>query len=105
MARKLASMAELPRAGLLHVFDRHIFANAPAPVLREALRLIWRRARWRQQAMTACHWNRLADVAIGHAPPTVFPGGITARLRGDVAQIGPEPRAQLKLPAERHAWT
>ena len=105
LARKLASSAELPRAGLLHVFDRHLLAQARRPVLLEALRLIWRRASWPERAMTLNHWNRLAEVVIGPRPPAVFPGGITARVRGDVVQIGPDARSPSTLPTERYAWT
>jgi tRNA(Ile)-lysidine synthase len=105
LGRKLASAAELPQAGLLYVFDRRRLAEAPGPVLREALRLIWRRASWPERAMTVSHWNRLADVVVGRRPAALFPGGIAARVRGDVAQIGPETRTRLTLPPERYAWT
>jgi tRNA(Ile)-lysidine synthase len=105
LAQRLASMAELPRAGLLRVFDRHVFAQAPRPVLREALRLIWRRANWPERAMTVDHWTRLAGVVVGGTPSVVFPGGITARVKGDVAQIGPEKPNRSTFSTERYAWT
>jgi tRNA(Ile)-lysidine synthase len=105
LAQKLITTAGLPRAGLLQVFNRQLLAKAPPPVLREALRLIWRRANWPQHAMTVAHWSRLADVVVGHLPTTVFPGGVAARTRGNVAQIGPESRFRRTTPLERHAWT
>jgi tRNA(Ile)-lysidine synthase len=101
LARKLLSMAELAQAGLLYVLDRPVLSQAPRPVLREALRLIWRRAKWGERAMTFNHWNRLADVVIGIRPRAVFPGGISARVRGNVAQIGLEQRSRSTLPTER----
>jgi tRNA(Ile)-lysidine synthase len=105
LAGRLVSLAELPQAGLLHVFDRHLLTQAPGPVLREALRLIWRRANWPERAMTFDHWIRLADIVIGSRPRAVFPGSITARVRGNVAQIGPENRTPSTVSRERYAWT
>jgi tRNA(Ile)-lysidine synthase len=104
-ARKLARMAELPQAGLLHVFNRHLLAEAPRSVLREALRLMWRRANWPERAMTVKHWNRLEDVVVGRRPATVFPGGITASVRGNVTQIGPNAGSKPTLRTERYAWS
>jgi len=46
--------------------------------LLEALRRTWKRHGWPEQAMTAEHWNSLADVAVGHRKSCNLPGDVQA---------------------------
>lgn len=87
-ARRLLVEAERPRAGSLMVLDRRTLAAAPRHRLREALRLLWQREGWPVDAMGFEHWQRLADVARGDAAAVDLPGGISARRREQVVQIG-----------------
>jgi tRNA(Ile)-lysidine synthase len=88
-ARALLAAAELPRAGALLVFDRRRLTGAPRPLLREALRLAWEREGWPLGAMGFAEWERLAAVACGATPASDLPGGIHARCRDGVLQLGP----------------
>jgi tRNA(Ile)-lysidine synthase len=89
-AAALLAAAELPRAGPLLIFDRARLAESPRPLVREALRLAWEREGWPQSAMTFDHWDRLAAVACGESGAVDLPGGIRARYRGRVVQLGPD---------------
>jgi tRNA(Ile)-lysidine synthase len=88
-ARALLADAELPRAGALLVFDRGRLTAAPRGLLREALRLAWEREGWPLGAMGFADWERLAAVACGETPASDLPGGIGARCREGVLQLGP----------------
>jgi len=88
-ARELLTAAELPRAGSLLIFDRQRLAQAPRHVVREAFRLAWLREDWPQAAMNFAAWERLAEL-VGTAPSALdLPGGLQARCRGRVVQVGP----------------
>jgi tRNA(Ile)-lysidine synthase len=91
-ARALLAEAELPRAGALLVFDRRRLVGAPRPLLREALRLAWEREGWPLGAMGFAEWERLAAVACGEKPASDLPGGVHARCREGVLQLGPRSR-------------
>jgi tRNA(Ile)-lysidine synthase len=82
---------ELPRAGVVMVFDRETIAVAPRNLVREAFRLVWERENWPAHAMTFEHWDRLAAVAVGEFFAVDFPGGIRARCHGRVVQLGQLP--------------
>jgi tRNA(Ile)-lysidine synthase len=87
-ARSLLAQAEKPRAGALLVFDQPALAAAPAGVCRGALRLAWQREGWPLGAMGFDAWERLMMVARGEAKAVDLPGGVAARLRGRVLQLG-----------------
>lgn len=59
--------------------DQSKLVGEPAPLVREALRLAWRRAGWPEQAMTAAWWHRLAEAAQSGdlVQPECLPGGVT----------------------------
>jgi tRNA(Ile)-lysidine synthase len=88
-AAALLAAAELPQAGSILVFDRQRLALASRPQLRGVFRLAWARQGWPEQAMGFDHWDRLAAVASGEMTAVDLPGGIRARLRGRVVQLGP----------------
>ena len=87
-AARLLAEAELPPANSLLVFDRACLASAARPLVREAFRLVWARQHWPEQEMNFAHWDRLAGVALGEIRAVDFPGGIRARLKERVVQLG-----------------
>lgn len=87
-ARQLLAATELPRAGALLVFDRQALAAAPRHCVRELFRLVWEREGWPLGDMDFDAWGRLAAVAHGESTAVDLPGGIHARGRGRVVQIG-----------------
>jgi tRNA(Ile)-lysidine synthase len=88
-AVSLLSAAELPRAGAILVFDRDRLAAAPRRLTRAALRLAWAREGWPLDPMNYDAWERLAGLAYGEGRATDLPGGVRARARDRVLQIGP----------------
>ncbi|MDB5305904.1 MAG: tilS [Gemmataceae bacterium] len=87
-ARALLDRAELPRAGKSVILDAGILTAAPQLVLRAALRLIWEREGWPMGEMGYFQWERAVDVAQHLSGGWDFPGGVSARYRGRVVQIG-----------------
>jgi tRNA(Ile)-lysidine synthase len=96
-ARSLLAVTERPRAGPLLVFDRATLAEAPRPVLREALRLVWDREGWPRAEMSQAHWNRLLALVAGEARALELPGGVRAWCRECVVQV----RASFQLARSR----
>jgi tRNA(Ile)-lysidine synthase len=88
-ARALLAEAERPRAGALLVLDRPTLAAAPRRLVREALRLAWEREGWPLGEMGFGDWDRVAAVALGEAAAADLPGGVRARCRERVVQLGP----------------
>lgn len=86
-ALALLTSAERPRAGAVLVLDRAVFAVAPRSLVREALRLVWMREAWPQGEMGFADWGRLTCVALGELRAVDLPGGVRARLRGEVVQV------------------
>jgi tRNA(Ile)-lysidine synthase len=70
-----------------------MLAQSPQLLVVEALRLVWRKAGWPQQAMTALHWRRLGELATATLPQaaTVFPGGVRADRQGDLLVLARPP--------------
>jgi tRNA(Ile)-lysidine synthase len=87
-ARRLLAEAELPRTQTALVLDREVLARVPPFLVREALRRAWEREGWPMGAMTFDDWDRLAAVALGEIPATDLSGGLRARCRERVIQIG-----------------
>ena len=85
----LLAAAQLPRAGMMLVFDRPRLAAAPRRLTRTALRLAWTREGWPLDPMTYDAWDRLADLVYGDGTACDFPGRIRGRGRGRVLQLGP----------------
>lgn len=88
-AAALLAAAELPRAGALLVFDRPRLQAAPRRLVRAALRRAWEREGWPEGGMSFAAWERLAGVVCGEAAAVDLPGGVRARCRGRVVQLGP----------------
>jgi tRNA(Ile)-lysidine synthase len=98
---QLATIASGALAALEPQIERHEAAiqtsefgfSLPIPVpetirfpLIEALRRTWKRRGWPEQAMTAEHWNSLADVAFGLRNSCNLPGDVQAQVRdGEVS--------------------
>jgi tRNA(Ile)-lysidine synthase len=87
-AGRLLAAAELPRAGGLYVLDAETLAGRRDYLAREVLRILWHRAGWPSDGMTADHWQRLVGIARGDVPAADFPGGVHARRAGRVVQLG-----------------
>lgn len=90
LAVSLLAEAELPRAGRLLVFDRGRLQTAPRHLVRETFRLVWTREDWPAGGMTFAHWDRLAALVFGEVAAVDFPGGLHARCRQRVVQVGPD---------------
>src|SRR5581483_937579 len=87
-AAALLRQAELPRAGDTVILDAGSLISAPRPVVRAALRLVWEREGWPTGDMDFDAWERAVEVATRGAGGWDFPGGVSARHRGRVVQIG-----------------
>jgi tRNA(Ile)-lysidine synthase len=87
-ARELLRQAELPRAGALLVFDRARLAAVPRRLVRAAFRLAWAREGWPLDGMGYEAWERLAGLVFGEAEAVDLPGGVHARRRERVVQVG-----------------
>ena len=67
---------------------REVLVAAHPALLRECFVRLWDRQGWPRQAMTAEHWQRLADVCQDSGPPAVqMPGGRDVRRRGAMIVI------------------
>jgi tRNA(Ile)-lysidine synthase len=87
-ARVLLAEAELPRAGALLVFDRRRLRTAPRHRVCEMFRLVWTRERWPMSGMDRAAWERLARLVFEDVSTLDLPGGLHARRREFVLQIG-----------------
>ena len=89
-AAALLAEVEMAPAGEMLVFDRRRLASYPRSLIREMFRLAWRRRDWPERAMGFEEWDRLAAVALGELTAVDLPGGIHARARERVVQLGPD---------------
>jgi tRNA(Ile)-lysidine synthase len=89
-ARQLLTRIERPRAGASVILEAGELVAAPPLIIRAALRLVWEREDWPLGEMRHDHWNRLIEIAGRDAAGGDFPGGISARRRGRVVQLGRE---------------
>jgi tRNA(Ile)-lysidine synthase len=90
-AAALLEKAERPRAGTLLIFDAELLSAPPRQLIREALRLVWRREGWPMGGMGFAEWERLAAVVNGEETAVDLPGRLRARRLSKVVQIGPVP--------------
>lgn len=88
-AQELLFAAELPRAGMLLIFDRQRLLQAPRPLVRATLHRAWVREGWPLAGMSFAAWERLAELVFTAQPALDLPGGLQARCRGRVVQLGP----------------
>jgi tRNA(Ile)-lysidine synthase len=88
LAAALLAQAELPRAGRLLILDCSTLATAARHVVREAFRLAWAREQWPAGGMGYHDWDRLAALVFQEAKAVDLPGGIRARRRQGVVQMG-----------------
>ncbi|HEY7157725.1 MAG TPA: tRNA lysidine(34) synthetase TilS [Gemmataceae bacterium] len=88
-ALSLLSEAELPRAGTLLIFNRGRLVTAPRHRVREMFHLVWMREAWPLGGMDFAAWERLAAVVFDRLTATDLPGGLHARRRERVVQVGP----------------
>ena len=81
----------LPGSGFACRCD--VLSGQPRYLVREALKLAWRREGWPEQAMGLAEWEALADLAQAAAAPAAqqrdFPGGIRARRQGTRLVLAP----------------
>jgi tRNA(Ile)-lysidine synthase len=89
VVEELLQTAERPRAGELLVFDSSMLAAAPRRRRRTLWRLVWTREGWSRLGMGFREWDRLAALCRGGPTAIDLPGGLRARRRGAVIQIGP----------------
>jgi tRNA(Ile)-lysidine synthase len=94
-AEALLRAAELPRAGARVVLDAARLAAAPRRLVRAALRSVWAREGWPLGGMSYEVWERLADLAGAGQGASDLPGGVHARRRGRVLQLGRSERRGL----------
>jgi len=81
-AEAVLSEAEKPRAGDSLILDRGRLYEAPNAVVREMLRLIWRREGWPMGEMDFNQWDRACWLQRHD-----FPGGIQMRVTERVVQL------------------
>jgi tRNA(Ile)-lysidine synthase len=88
-AAELLERARKPPAGEIEVLDAKVLADAPAAVVRRAWRLLWTSKHWPMGEMGYREWTRLAELCRGGHRALDLPGGVRARLRENVIQVGP----------------
>jgi len=88
LAENLLAGAERCRAGKLLVLAAQHLTGQPRQLVREVFRLLWLREGWPLGSMGYREWDRLAAVAFGEVVAVDLPGGIRARRRQHVVQIG-----------------
>jgi tRNA(Ile)-lysidine synthase len=87
-SRTWLARAEHPRSGATVILDAASLVTGPRLVVRTALRLVWEREGWPLGGMGYDHWDRLIEIADREAGGWDFPGGVSARRRGRVVQLG-----------------
>jgi tRNA(Ile)-lysidine synthase len=87
-AEGLLRHVELPRAGRIVVLDLAALAQARRHLVRSLFRLLWQREGWPLGEMGFVEWDRLADLVFGELTASDLPGGIHARRRERVLQLG-----------------
>lgn len=87
-AAAMLAEAELPRAGDLLIFDGERLTSATRPRVREMFRFVWMREGWSTGGMDYAAWERLAAIVFGELTAADLPGGLHARRRGRVVQVG-----------------
>jgi tRNA(Ile)-lysidine synthase len=85
----LLRRAERPRAGTILIFDRATLALAPKRRRRALWRAVWAREGWSRLGMGFREWDRLASLCRGGPVAIDLPGGLRARRRDSVVQVGP----------------
>jgi tRNA(Ile)-lysidine synthase len=88
-AWRLLQAAEMPRAGALVVIDRAPLGPAPAGLVAEVFRLVWRREGWPERDMGYEDWRRVTAVVRGEERAVDLPGGLRVSRRGAVVRAGP----------------
>jgi len=84
--------AELPRAGEMIVLSADRLASVAPYLIREVLRLVWKRENWPLADMTFDDWDRLANLGPWESGAFDLPGGIHARRAGRVVPLKAFPR-------------
>jgi tRNA(Ile)-lysidine synthase len=93
-ASRVLAEAELPRAGAVVVLDGRRLAGVAPLLVREALRLVWRREGWPEQDLDFDAWERAAAVVREEAVAVDMPGGIQVRRVRQVVQLVPARRGR-----------
>ena len=88
-AERLCAAAEMPRAGELLIFDVTCLKKARTHLVREMFRFVWQREGWPARHMGFEDWSRLTELLADGSSAMDLPGGIRARRREKVIQIGP----------------
>jgi tRNA(Ile)-lysidine synthase len=89
LIRRCLAEAELPCAGKLVILKSSLLSQWSRSLVREVLRAVWTREHWPMGEMGHEQWDRLAGMVFEGAAAVDAPGGIRARLKGNVVQIGP----------------
>jgi tRNA(Ile)-lysidine synthase len=84
----LLSDAELPRTQSFVVLRRETLARSRRRRVRLLFRHLWQREDWPTGDMTFAHWQRLEALVFDDLIATDLPGGIHARRRDQVIQLG-----------------
>jgi tRNA(Ile)-lysidine synthase len=90
-AAALLREAEQPRAGELIILDRERLGAQTRRAVRAVFRLLWQREGWSLGRMGYDDWDRLAGLVSGESGGLDLPGGIHARRRERVIQVGRGP--------------
>jgi tRNA(Ile)-lysidine synthase len=85
----LLAEAEKPRAGAVLVFDLARLAAEPRQRVRPLFRFVWQREGWPLAGMGFDHWRRLEGLVFDGGAAVDLPGGLRARRREHVVQLGP----------------
>jgi tRNA(Ile)-lysidine synthase len=87
-AARLLAEVELPRAGPIVVLEARRLEEVPTLLVREVLRLLWRREGWPLQDVDFDAWERAAAVVRGEPVAVDMPGGVRVRRVRQVVQLG-----------------
>ncbi len=84
----LLKAAERPRAGQLVILDWSTLSRSTRRRVRLLFRHLWQREEWPAGGMSFAHWQRLEAIVFDDLTATDLPGGIHARQREGIIQVG-----------------
>jgi tRNA(Ile)-lysidine synthase len=87
-ARDLLARCEKPPAGDWRILDVPILRQAPLPLVREALVVLFERESWPRGSMTFDHWATAAAVATGTMTASDLPDGLRIESSGTICRVG-----------------
>jgi tRNA(Ile)-lysidine synthase len=88
LASEILTQAVLESDTNIIRLDRRALCDAPEPLLRHAMTLLWSRQEWPRQKMSAEHWRRLADmIRSNESASASLPGRIQVSVKCQLVRL------------------